>query len=465
MQSKAFRFPLSRLRLGALALALAAFGAHAEVSVFSQPDSDFKGMIRPMTPNVLPGSEVEFRGMGFKPGQKVTLYRGSTALNVEPYVADAEGRLSGKFNVPADAVAARHPIILRASEPDAASVITLKVSKEVPQSGAEKFDIVGKPISRGLYQSAYSGKENALYVTASGGHHVPVTHSELLKVDADSLEVQARVTPAAVPGRDDGHVYAVYGVGVDDVNGHVWVTNTVENTLAVYRTGDLALVKQFAPGALPHGRDVIVDGKRSRVYASPVGESKLAVFDARTLGPLPGIEIASLSRRDKFSPFSLALDEDSGRVYTVSFSTAEVAVIGGASGKVEKVMPLSNAANASGIAYDKHANRILVAAQGSDNLLIIDADSGQTLHDVYVGAGALNVVYDPKVRLAFVSNRGAGTVTVVDKDGRIVANLDGGSLPNHLHDDGRGHVFLVNKARGVEDPRGDHLTRYTLKDR
>ena len=35
------------------------------------------------------------------------------------------------------------------------------------------------------------------------------------------------------------------------------------------------------------------------------------------------------------------------------------------------------------------------------------------------GAGALNVAFDPVKRLAYVTNRGAGTLTVVDPDGTI----------------------------------------------
>lgn len=452
--------PSRRLRLAALALSAAAGLAGAQA--FTQPDTGFKGTVRAASPNVLPGSEVELNGTGFKPGQKVTLLRGESVLNASPFVANAEGRLKGTIRIPADAAAARHPIVVRAANPDAAAVFDLKVSKEVPLSGADRFDVLAKPIARGLYQSAYSAKQNALYVTSAVGRP-PVKQSELLKVDADSLEVLARVTPAKVPGRDDEHLYAVYGVGMDDVNGRVWVTNTRDNTLAVYAAQDLKLVKQFEDGALPHGRDVIVDGERGRVYASSVEEPKIMVFDAKTLQALPPIEIQSGVRGEKFAPMSLALDEATGKLYTVSISTPEAVVIDGAGGKVEKVIALPNAASASGAAWDSDRKRVLVASQGSDNLLIVDPESGAAVHDVYVGNGPLNVVYDPRVKLAFVSNRGAGTVTVVDADGRIVANLDGGSAPNHLHDEGRGHVYLVTKARGAEDPRGDQVIRITAK--
>lgn len=91
----------------------------------------------------------------------------------------------------------------------------------------------------------------------------------------------------------------------------------------------------------------------------------------------------------------------------------------------------------------------------------MDVASGRVLHDVYVGAGALGVTYDPVHRLAYVASRAAGTVTVVDAQGRIVANLDGGTYPNHIAADGKGDVFLINKSRGEDDPQGDRITRIT----
>jgi YVTN family beta-propeller protein len=113
------------------------------------------------------------------------------------------------------------------------------------------------------------------------------------------------------------------------------------------------------------------------------------------------------------------------------------------------------------VAFDAKRNRLYVASQGTDNLLIVDVASGKVLHDVPVGAGALNVAFEPVSGLAYVTNRGAGTVTVVDGDGAVVGNMDGGTFPNHVREDGKGNVFAVNKSRGAEDPKGDRITRIT----
>lgn len=453
--------PSRGLRLAALALALSAVTGLAGAQVFSQPDTDFKGNVRAASQVVLPGSEVELNGSGFKPGQQVTLLRGETVLNAQPFVADAQGAFKGRVAIPADAAVGVHPVVVRTSGPDAASIFELKVSQQLPVSGEARFDVRSAKLAPGLYQVAYSAKNDALFVTSAVGRP-PVTVSALQKVDPQSLQVVASATPGAAPA---GGVFAVYGVGVDDANGHVWVTNTRQDTVAVYRQSDLSLVKQFPVGAVPHARDVVVDTQRGRVYATASGENFISVFDAKQLTQLDNIVIESGVRGESFAPTSLDLDVATGKLYTASMSTPEAAVIDTASNAVEKVVPLVNARSAIGVAWNPVGQRLLVVSQGSDNLLIVDPQTGTIDHDVYVGAGALNVSYEPTQRLAYVVNRGADTITVVDDNGQVVANFDGGSFPNHVSKGANGVVYSVNKARGAEDPKGDHIRRIAPKAR
>ncbi|MCD7099198.1 YncE family protein [Stenotrophomonas sp. MMGLT7] len=469
-RSSAFRSSrLLRTALLALVLGSATPLALAQ-SAFTAPDTSFAGRLSLKTPVAYAGDRVELAGEGFKPGQKITLLRGASVLNAQPYVADAEGKFGAELALPADAAAGRHPLLVRVDGPDAAQVFELKVSPKLALKGEQDFSIRSEPLVRGLYQSAYSARNHALFVTAAVGRP-PVKQSELVKVDPKTLKIVARVTPAAAPAPEarpgqpprEGGVYAVYGVGVDDANGNVWVTNTRQGTVAVYRQSDLSLVKQFPAEAVPHSRDVVIDGKRGKAYVSAVGETHVSVFDTRTLEHVKDIEIATRQRGEKFTPTSLALDEAGGKLFSVSLSTPEAVVIDTASDQVDKVIPLSNVTSAIGLAWDPGARRLLVVAQGSDNLLIVDPASGRIEHDVAVGAGPLNVAVDPVSGLAYVSNRASGTIAVVDRAGTLVANLDGGTFPNHVHADGAGAVFAVNKSRGEDDPKGDRVTRISHK--
>lgn len=448
----------SSFRLTTLAAGLLlAVAGHAQ-PVFDQPASVFKGSVVSRGENVVPGSTAEVVGRGFVPGQQVSLVRGETVLNGQPLIVDADGNFTTRLQIPVDAVPGTHPVVVRASQPAAAAVLNLRVSPQLPLSGQERFSTQSNKLVQGLYQSAYSPRSNAVFVTSAVGRP-PVTQSQLLKVDPKTLKVIQAITPAPVPDAKGGSVFAVYGVGVDDANGNVWVSNTRQDTLAVYRQSDLSLVHQFPVGAVPHARDVVVDARHGKVFASATGEDHLSVFDAKTLKPLEPIALASGVDDEKFVPMSLVLDDASGKLFTVSIGTPEAAVIDVATGKVDKVIDLGNSISASGVAFDAQQNQLYVASQGTDNLLIVDVASGKVLHDVPVGAGALNVAFDPKAGLAYVTSRGAGTVSVVDRSGKVVGNLDGGTFPNHVRADGKGNVFAVNKSRGTDDAKGDRITR------
>lgn len=275
----------------------------------------------------------------------------------------------------------------------------------------------------------------------------------------------ARAAPPA--GGQDANdtrpaLFATYGVAVDDENGHVWVTNTRQDTVAVYKQDDLSLVKQFEPGAVNHARDVVVDEGRDRVYASSTMTGNIEVFDSKTLEKLDPIVIESAERGEDFSVMALDVDPESGTLVTVSMTTDELAVVDLGSGEV-KVHPLPGAVRASGVAYDPKEDLAFVASQETDNLLIVKAATGEVLHDVDTGAGALNVTFEPVSRLAFVANRGAGTITAVGTDGKVVANIDAGTYPNQLRADGKGNVWAVNKSRGENDEEGDRIWKISPK--
>lgn len=467
MSHSSIRPSTTCLRANLLAAALLLCTTSGIVAAQSAPRGP---MVRSTSQLVEAGTTADVAGMGFEAGQKITLSANGRKLNAEPFVVDAKGAFSGSIPVPANAAPGPFPVKAQV-EGGTAVDFEMKISRRLPLSGQDRFVVASEKLVRGLYQSAYSAKADAVYVTSAVGRP-PVKQSELLKVDPKTLKVVARTTPAAAPAPEptpgqeprEGGLYAVYGVAVDDANGTVWVTNTRQGTVAVYRQDDLALVKQFPRDAVPHARDVAIDSVRGKAYSSATGEDFIAVFDTRTLEPLPKITIASGKSGKTFTPTSLALDAKGGKLYTAGLTTGEVAVIDLAAGAVEKVIALDNARNTVGVAWDAADKRLLAVSQVSDNLHVIDVQTGKVVHDVYVGAGALNVAWDPVGKLAYISNRGANTVAVVDPaSGKLVANLDGGSFPNHVTADGKGNVFAVNKSSGEDDANGDRITRIALK--
>ncbi len=452
----------SRTLIGAALLALGFSSTVAAAdTIFNPPTVGFPGSVSARAAGggaLHAGDTITISGQRLIPGQQVTVLRGTTALNDTPVTVDAEGKFSLDYTLDAEATPGLHPLTVVAQNPDAAVVTELKISPKLAPVGAENWVLTGNHVNNGLYQVAYSAANRALFVSAAVGRP-PIKEASLSKVDAATLAVLASVAPAAAPARPDGSdggLFGHYGIGVDDAHGHVWTTNTRQNTLAVYRQSDLGLVKQFAPGTVTHARDVVIDSQRGRAYASATGTGNIHVFDTATLEELDPIVLTSGKRGAQFSAMALDLDVAAGKLATVSMGSEEVALIDLTSGE-SRVFPLAGAKSASGVAYDAQQNLLFVASQATDNLLIVNAADGSVLHDIKVGAGPLNVTFEPVSRLAFVAVRSAGTVVAVDTDGNVVANLALGQLPNQLRADGLGNVHLVNQGFNAEAGDGDQI--------
>jgi hypothetical protein len=394
--------------------------------------------------------------------------------------------------------------------------VSAKVSPSTATFGTDKFTQISSAdnaVAQGLYQSAYSSREKALFATASLSTTATDTDPTsgwdgyLYKLDPDTLAVEKSVRAGFVSG-DAGARYAPYGIGVDDTNGTVWVTNTRQNTVAVYAESDLHLLKQWtgadssdANGYVNHARDVVPDPADGLVFVSSAsegssGDGSIAVFEADDENDngvkYEKLEDIAVHPRTDFSPMSLTLDAADHKLFTVS-STSQAAMVVDTRSLEDTIISLpslmTGGRGASGVAYDPQTKRLFIASQNSDELTIAqlsdDLTTGTTVKEIATGAGALNVAFDPVNRLAYVANFGGTTVSVVDPDGNEVANL-AIATPNHISTDGLGSVYVVNKAAdnrvvkltytgdktgdktggdtGTTNPGGDHATTPSLHD-
>ena len=320
--------------------------------------------------------------------------------------------------------------------------------------GTDEYTVQEAELPAGVYQSRYSASENALFVTRTD-FSADGKVSGLMKVNPDTLEVTNEIQPATddIDGR-------VFGVGVDDKRGLVWTTNTLGNSVAVYRASDLSLVKQFPADIINHARAVVVDQSTGKAYASsPLSETdSIAIFDGDTLK-----HEGSLATPGFGNAMGLQLNQKTGDLYSVSLrapKAVKVNVRTGASTVYE--LPADMVSRGSSVAVDPETDTLYVASQGTNNVLAYDMENQKVLADIKTGAQALAVVYDPASKKVYAVNRTAGTLTVIDPTtNKKVANLDAGSLPNDVSFDNEGRIFVVGKASRGGASEMDSIHRYT----
>lgn len=365
--------------------------------------------------------------------------------------AETDGVATVGYTIADDSALGSFPVTVKLSNPtETFTLASQKISPDATVFGEDGFTVTStnEGIFQGLYQSAYSTEQKALFATAASGTGAN-EDGYLYKLDPSTLEVLASVHPKEFTAGDETGK-APYGVGVDDVNGTVWVTNTRTNTVAVYAADDLELLKQFPTGTVSHSRDAIYDPASDRVFVSSASEGTsgngyISVFDAKTYEKIQDIQTGA---RTDYSPMSLAVDD--GTLVSPSLSSNKVIKIDTESLAFEfiEVEGINvGGRGASGIAYDATSDRIFVASQNSDELVVANASTGETIKEVPTGAGALNTALDRANHLVYVTNFGGTTVTVLNEDGTKVANLPI-ARANHVSVDGLGNAYVVDKAAG-----------------
>ena len=384
-------------------------------------------------------------------GAKISSVTLADSVLASKLTANDSGVATAEYKIPTDISPISQPLVITQTDPSAQTYkLTQTVYPDESTVGAGRFDLTSSTASlfQGLYQSAYSSKEKALYVTAAT--QGSGTTGYLYKLDPNTLAVLAQHEAV---DHDDFTRTGPFGVGVDDVNGNIWVTNTGSGSVAVYKASDLSLVKQFPASIIGHPRDIVYDPKTDQVFASSASEGSsatssgyISVFQAKA--PYDKVTDVQTGTRDVFNPVSLSLSD--GKLFSPSLGSNKVLSLDTSSldWKYLTVDGVNvGGRGASGIAYDADDDLLFIASQNSSEVVIADATTGETIKEVPTGRQALNVVFDKVHKLVYVANFGGTSVTVLDVAGNKVAALPI-ARSNHVSVDDLGNAFVVDKATG-----------------
>jgi len=326
-------------------------------------------------------------------------------------------------------------------------------------------------IAQGLYELAYSARQDAVFVASSGGFGDDAGPSQVLRLDPATLAVKT-----AIPLERKA-----FGVVLDDANDRLYVGNTVDTSVTVVDTkankavGIVQLMEKKVgkdgKASYTHDlRELVVDGANHRLYVTGHSQegSVLFVVDTKAMKLLQTIPGLGNSKAP-----GLALDAANKRVYTSNLR-GEVVVVGTDSGKVEKRYDIS-AEQPMNIALDPAGKRLFVTDQGlemirkyqgnfiegfvskhpGNRVLVIDRNDGKELASLPSDAGPLGIVLDAPRKRLYVANREGASVTAYDSESYAqVGRWDLPTHPNSLALDSRRNVLYVTIKNGDKDAKG-----------
>ena len=302
-----------------------------------------------------------------------------------------------------------------------ATTPSTEAHRTVDANGSVANIIQGLP---GQFQVGYSKKNHKLFVPTVGARGGLA--SSLARVDADTLQTEA-FAELPVKKNDKGQYgyTSAYGVTVDDVDGTVWVTNTTDNSVAVYDQQTLKLiwsnegVQKDDPNWIEHPRSVLVDHESGKAFVT--GRFFVSAIDLKT----KQVEKIQLEGAPDGGTryVSMNLFLDGGKLYVPERTGGKLFVVDTKTFKVEKTIQTQGEDSTvevrpSDVAVDHSLNEIYVSSQGvkgvNSGISVYDLNTGEFKKFVKFGTQALALEHDEDRDLVYVTDFGTGKVAVFD---------------------------------------------------
>jgi len=222
----------------------------------------------------------------------------------------------------------------------------------------------------------------------------------------------------------------IHGVAVVADRNLGFASDSGDNTIAVFDLGTQRLLQKNAAGIDPDA--IIYDRKFNLVYAGNHDGKTATLIDANTRRVVANIQLGG-------QPEYPQADPATGLIYQNLEDTNELVVVDPQKQAVTQRYKLGRCEGPTGLALDA-ANHRLFSACRSKHLVVLNADTGEIVAQLPIGAGVDGVDYDPALRRVYTAN-GIGNMTVVQQDSageyRVLENA-----PTHFG----GHSVVIDPA-------------------
>jgi YVTN family beta-propeller protein len=237
---------------------------------------------------------------------------------------------------------------------------------------------------------------------------------DYLTVDPEARRIYiSRGTHTMVIDEDSGKVVGdipdtlnVHSIVLLPELGRGFTSNGSSNTVTIFDVKTLALIKQVpTTGQGPNGTIYDPASKHLFTFNRPSN-------NATAIDPATGSVVGTIGLGGGITEFAAA--DGQGHIFVHIQDRAQIVVFDSQKLVIEHVWPLAPCAGPTGMAMDTVHRRIF---SGCDKMMAVtDADSGKVITTLPTGPGVDMTGFDPGTGMAFSSNGGDGTLTVVHED-------------------------------------------------
>ena len=225
-------------------------------------------------------------------------------------------------------------------------------------------------------------------------HRLYVTHGPRVEVlDTNSGKVVGSITG----------LKGTHGVALDDDGKYGYVSDGGANAVIVFDRSSFATVASVPAGTNPDG--IVFEPVTKTVWAFNGRSNNATVIDTAARKVVATIDVPGKPE------FPVA--DGAGSVFANIESKNEIVRFDAAAKTITATWPVANCESPSGLAIDRAGHRLFAVCDGG-KMAVVDANSGKTLANPAIGEGPDAARYDAVRSLAFSSNGGSGTLTIVD---------------------------------------------------
>jgi len=229
-----------------------------------------------------------------------------------------------------------------------------------------------------------------------GAHRLYVTHNARVEV----VDTTTGKAVGAITGLKSTH-----GVALNPDGKTGYISDGAGNAIVVFDRADFSLRATVAAGTNPDG--ILFEPTTKTVWAFNGRSKDISVMDTASNAIVATIPVPGKPE------FPQA--DGAGAVFVNIEDKNEIVKLDAASRKAIATWPLTGCDSPSGMAIDTSKHRLFSVCDGG-KMVVVDYGSGKVLGLAAIGDSPDAAGFDSKRRLAFSSNGGDGTLTIVEAD-------------------------------------------------
>jgi YVTN family beta-propeller protein len=227
-----------------------------------------------------------------------------------------------------------------------------------------------------------------------GAHRLYITHNSRVEV----VDTTTGKAIGAITGLRSTH-----GVALNPDGRTGYISDGAGNAIVVFNRADFSIQATVPAGTNPDG--ITFEPATKTVWAFNGRSKNVSVLDTSSNAVVATIDLPGKPE------FPQA--DGKGSVFDNIEDKNEIVKLDAASHKVVAVWPLTGCESPSGMAIDRDKHRLFSVCDGG-KMAVIDYESGKVLGLAAIGDSPDAAGFDPKHGLAFSSNGGDGTLTIVN---------------------------------------------------